>query len=117
MYQATSEKHNIHPTKIYNVDESALSTVQKPAKVFAQTGKKQGGALTSAEPAKVFAQTGKKQGGALTSAERGIHVTILYEHPQEHRQTNLNPVEKDMAAPSFLASTTKKKPKNIVKQI
>lgn len=56
-YQEILEKHNISPTRIFNVDESALSTVQKPPKVFAQTG--------------------KKQVGALTSAERGIHVTMV----------------------------------------
>lgn len=57
LYQSCLEKHKIDPTKIYNVDESALSTVQKPPKVFAQSG--------------------KKQVGALTSAERGVHVTMV----------------------------------------
>ncbi|KAJ4449896.1 hypothetical protein ANN_01302 [Periplaneta americana] len=44
-------------TRIYNVDESALSTVQKPRKIFAAKG--------------------KKTVGCLTSAERGQHVTAV----------------------------------------
>ncbi|CAH2100083.1 unnamed protein product [Euphydryas editha] len=48
--------NEIPPSKIYNMDESGLSTVQKPPKIFAQKG--------------------KKQVGALTSAERGQHVSI-----------------------------------------
>ena len=47
---------NISPHRIYNMDESGLSTVQKPPKVFALKG--------------------KKQVGALTSTERGEHVSV-----------------------------------------
>lgn len=57
VYESILKTHNILPNKIYNVDESSLSNVQKPLKIFAQTG--------------------KKQVGALTSAERGIHVTVV----------------------------------------
>jgi len=39
------------------MDEFALTTVQKPSKIFAQKG--------------------KKQVGVLTSAERGQHVTVV----------------------------------------
>lgn len=39
---------NISVDKIYNMDESALTTVQKPSKIFTQKGKKQVGVLTSA---------------------------------------------------------------------
>jgi len=39
------------------MDESALTTVQNPSKIFASKG--------------------KKQVGAITSAERGPHVSIL----------------------------------------
>lgn len=53
----TMQKENIDPMKIYNADESALSTVQRPQKVFATTG--------------------RKQVGAITSAERGSHVTVV----------------------------------------
>lgn len=47
--QEVIDKNNITPNAIYNVDESALSTVQRPQKVFATTGRKQVGSLTSAE--------------------------------------------------------------------
>lgn len=49
-------ENDFSPAKIYNMDESGLSTVQKPPRIFAQRG--------------------KKQVGALTSAERGQHVSI-----------------------------------------
>lgn len=57
VYQETVESHNISPTRIFNMDESALSTVHKPPKVYAEVG--------------------KKQVGAITSAERGMHVTMV----------------------------------------
>lgn len=49
-------EEGIPPQRIYNMDESGLTTVQKPSKILAQKG--------------------KKQVGALTSAERGQHVTV-----------------------------------------
>lgn len=48
---------NIPPNRIYNMDESALTTVH--------------------DPPKVFAKTGKKQVGTITSGERGSHVTVV----------------------------------------
>lgn len=53
----TVKKYNIPPERMFNMDESALSTVQRPSKVFATKG--------------------RKQVGALTSAERGIHTTVV----------------------------------------
>ena len=49
---------NIPPNRIYNMDESALTTVH--------------------DPPKVFAKTGKKKVGTITSGERGSHVTDVY---------------------------------------
>lgn len=51
------EQYSIGNMMIFNMDESALTTVQVPAKVFARKG--------------------KKQVGAVTSAERGIHTTVV----------------------------------------
>lgn len=51
------EEQKIDKTLIFNMDESALTTVQVPPKVFAQKG--------------------KKQVGAVTSAERGVHTTVV----------------------------------------
>jgi hypothetical protein len=57
VYEDTLMEHNMSPTRIYNVDVSNTSIVQKTQKVFAQTG--------------------GKQVGLLTSAGRGIHVTVV----------------------------------------
>lgn len=51
------EEHRINNTMIFNMDESALTTVQVPPKVFALKG--------------------KRQVGAITSAERGVHTTVV----------------------------------------
>ncbi|CAH2107507.1 unnamed protein product [Euphydryas editha] len=52
------DENNITPTKIFNVDESVFSTVQK-------------------KPQKVVALKGKKQIGAITSGERGVNTTAV----------------------------------------
>ena len=46
------EQNNIPPEKIFNVDESGMSTVHKPSKIIAQNCSKQIGKLTSAERGK-----------------------------------------------------------------
>lgn len=43
------DEHNFGPTSIYNVDETGLSTVQKPQKIISRKGKHQVGAITSGE--------------------------------------------------------------------
>ncbi|KAJ8962364.1 hypothetical protein NQ318_018348 [Aromia moschata] len=50
-------EHNIGFDRIFNMDESVLSTVQRP-----QT---------------ILATKGRKQIGAITNAERGIHTTVV----------------------------------------
>ncbi|KAJ3659805.1 hypothetical protein Zmor_011473 [Zophobas morio] len=52
------DKYKFEPSRIWNVDESGLSTV--PSK-----------------NSKIFATKGRKQVGVLTSAERGQHVTVV----------------------------------------
>lgn len=42
-------KHKLAPSRIYNCDETGLSSVQKPQRVFAQKGKKQVGKIVSGE--------------------------------------------------------------------
>ncbi|KAJ8939896.1 hypothetical protein NQ318_023236 [Aromia moschata] len=56
-HQEIVDKYKLGPEKIYNVDESGISTVQNPPKIFASTG--------------------KKQVGTIVGAERGIHVTVV----------------------------------------
>lgn len=48
-YEEILDKHKFTADQIYNVDETALSTVHKPSKVIAQKGKHQVGAITSGE--------------------------------------------------------------------
>jgi len=43
------EKYKFPPNWIYNVDESGLSTVQKPGRILARKGQKQVSKLTSTE--------------------------------------------------------------------
>jgi hypothetical protein len=42
-------KYTFQPNDVYNVDESGLTTVQKPSKIIAKKGVKQVGAITSGE--------------------------------------------------------------------
>ncbi|XP_022818636.1 uncharacterized protein LOC111351098 [Spodoptera litura] len=48
-YREVLQRYNISPSRIWNVDETGVTTVQKPKKVVAQRGSKQVGAVTSAE--------------------------------------------------------------------
>ena len=48
-YDAVLKKYGFTPDKIWNLDESGCTTVQRPARVIAETGSKQVGAITSAE--------------------------------------------------------------------
>lgn len=43
------ERHSFEPQNIYNIDETGVSTVQKPTKVIAKKGTKQVGSVTSQE--------------------------------------------------------------------
>lgn len=56
--QQIIEKHCLDGSRLYNVDESGMKTVQQ-------------------KHAKILAVKGKKQVGALTSAERGKNVTVV----------------------------------------
>ena len=47
--EALIDKHRFDAAHIFNVDESGITTVQKPGKVIARRGKKQVGSLTSDE--------------------------------------------------------------------
>lgn len=47
--QAIQNKHHIQPDKIFNVDETGISTVQKNQRIVAVKGQKQVGKATSAE--------------------------------------------------------------------
>ena len=48
-YRSVLERYNFKPSRIWNVDETGITTVQKPKKIVAEKGIKQVGAVTSAE--------------------------------------------------------------------
>ncbi len=48
-YEAILDKHAFTPDRIWNLDESGCTTVQRPKKIIAETGCKQVGAVVSAE--------------------------------------------------------------------
>lgn len=45
-------KYNFSPTKIFNADETGITTVQKPGKIYAEKGQRRVGFITSAERGK-----------------------------------------------------------------
>lgn len=47
--QTVMDRHHFEPQDIYNMDETGVTTVQKPDRVIAKRGTKQVGAITSAE--------------------------------------------------------------------
>ena len=48
-YDAVLQRDGFTPDRIWNVDETGCTTVQKPRKIIAATGAKQAGAIVSAE--------------------------------------------------------------------
>ncbi|KAJ8926565.1 hypothetical protein NQ314_021058 [Rhamnusium bicolor] len=56
-YKSTLAKGKFEPSRIYNVDETGITTVQQPPKILAPKG--------------------VKQIGGMTSAERGVLVTMI----------------------------------------
>ncbi|KAK9695677.1 hypothetical protein QE152_g32419 [Popillia japonica] len=88
------------------MDESALSIIQKPPKVFAQTAKKQD-----------TSHLLRHHNNSDADVDGGHRLLFQQRTPPRTSSENLNPVEKDMAAPSFLVSTTKTKSLFSVAQI
>jgi len=57
LLESTLKTHNISSSRVNNMDESGLNTVQSTQKIVALKG--------------------KKQVGAISSAERGVHCTVV----------------------------------------
>lgn len=49
IYQRLLQKYQFNVSRIWNIDETGVTTVQKPKKIVAARGQKQIGAITSAE--------------------------------------------------------------------
>lgn len=56
--QDSMKKHQFSPSRIFNIDETGLSIVQKPRKIVAEKGVKQIGRITSAERGKNITMIG-----------------------------------------------------------
>ena len=52
LYRELLDKHSYGPLQVWNMDETGVSAVQKPANIVAPRGKKQVGKITSAERGK-----------------------------------------------------------------
>ena len=49
LYEKSIQKHQFKPERIFNLDETGVTTVQKPNRILASKGKKQVGMIASAE--------------------------------------------------------------------
>ena len=69
----TYSKLKIDPANIYNVDETALTTVQAPAKIIAETGAKQVRQITLAEHRVLITMI-----GAISAIENSIPLLLVF---------------------------------------
>lgn len=79
--QSEVEKHKFPPSRIYNFDETGISTVQKPRKILGPKGTKQVGAATSWERGKNITV-----GCAMSAA--GDYIPPIFIYPRK-RMTHL----------------------------
>jgi hypothetical protein len=91
------EKHNFSPNEIYNVDETGLTTVQKPPKVIAARGAKQVGQITSAERGTLVTMC-----GAINATGNSIPPFMVFPrvHFKEHMIAGAPPGTRGVANPS-----------------
>ncbi|XP_047127267.1 tigger transposable element-derived protein 6-like [Hydra vulgaris] len=93
LLQALQEKHHFFPDRVYNVDETGITTVpNKPSKVVAIRGKKQVGCLTSAEHGQLVTVE-------ICMSASGNFVPPLFVFPRVHMKSELM----DAAPPSSIA--------------
>lgn len=76
---STMDKYKFTPDKIYNMDETGVTTVQKPKQVPARQGQKQVGAITSAE-------RGELTTVVCTISASGNHLPPLMIFPRKNLQ-------------------------------
>lgn len=69
-------KHKFPPNRIYNMDETGISTVQKPGKILAPQGQKQVGGITSWE-------RGKNITAVCAMSASGDYVPPLFIYPRK----------------------------------
>jgi hypothetical protein len=75
MYKSIRDKHNITEERIFNIDETGVSTVQTRKKIVAQRGMKQVGRITSAERGKNITVVG-------TASATGTSISPMIIYPR-----------------------------------
>lgn len=95
--EAVMKKYKFDPSRIYNVDESGLTTVQKPPKVIAPKGEKQIGQITSAERGTLVTLS-----GSVNAIGNSIPPLLIFPrvHFREHMLRGAPPGTKGAANPS-----------------
>ena len=76
------DRYKLTAGRIYNMDETSLTTVQKPHKVLTTRGKKQVGAATSAE-------RGTNTTGVFCTSATGQYVAPMLIFKRKRLNTNL----------------------------
>ncbi|XP_065668197.1 uncharacterized protein LOC136088417 [Hydra vulgaris] len=93
LLQALQENHHSFPDRVYNVDETGITTVpNKPSKVVAIRGKKQVGCLTSAEHGQLVTVE-------ICMSASGNFMPTLFVFPRVHMKSELM----DATPPSSIA--------------
>lgn len=81
------EKHNFNPSQVYNVDETALTTVQGSNKIIATKGQKQVGQVTSAERGTLVTMV-----GAINALGNSVPPMLIFPRKNfKHHMTNNAP--------------------------
>jgi hypothetical protein len=82
LLQNTVHDEDLTPDRIFNMDETGFSSVQKPQKVFARKGKHQVGAITSGE-------RGRNITFVCCVSASGMYVPPLIIYPRKHLKAEL----------------------------
>ncbi|XP_053611421.1 uncharacterized protein LOC128675910 [Plodia interpunctella] len=76
------DRYNFEPKDIWNMDETGVTTVQKPSKIIAQKGIKQVGAVTSAERGRLVTV-------AVAINAQGGHIPPFFVFPLKRYQDHM----------------------------
>lgn len=76
------DKYQFSPTRIYNADETGITTVQKPVKIYAEKGQRRVGFITSAE-------RGKTTTIMCAISASGIYVPPLFIYARKRMNAQL----------------------------
>lgn len=77
-YEETLRKYKFSPERIFNFDESGVTTVSKPVKIVSTTGKKQVGQVSSSERGELVTFV-----GIINAA--GMALPPVYVYPRKKR--------------------------------